>query len=143
MSKLALKHLHGSISWSDHTEQVEVLNQLPLGAGLVRGTEDIGQETTGQEARGNAISLDFAVIKAAGHVTTTALGLSLVDSEGGVVLGLSSNAEGEGKGGSEDSSEVHFGGCREEKDNGERFFNFLACLMIEMKTGGTWEVLYS
>ena len=93
------------------TKEVEVLNEIPLGAGLVRGTKDIGQETLGQETAGNTIRVDIRLLYAAGNVATTALGLSLVDGQGTVgrrAVRLSSNAEGEGEG-SGNNGELHFG----------------------------------
>lgn len=88
----------------DRTEQVEVLNELVLGAGLIGGTEDAGEQTTGEDAREDAVGVDLRLAQAASSRGTTALGLSLVDG-GRATVG--SNAEGESEDGTVGSGEVH------------------------------------
>ena len=91
-----------------HTKEVEVLDELPLGAGLVGGTKNIDEQTLGQETAGNTISMDIRLLHAAGNVATTALGLGLVDGQGTrTTVRLGSNAEGEGEG-SGNNGELHF-----------------------------------
>ena len=89
------------------TKEIEVLDKMPLGASLVRGTKDVGQETTGEDARQDTISLDLRLVQAASARAALALGLVLVDS-GAVVAAVGNNAEGEGEGG-KDGGELHFG----------------------------------
>lgn len=79
-----------------HTKQVEVLNEFPLGAGLVGGTKDVVEETLGQETREDTIGVDVGLADTAGSLATGALVLDLVDRGA-----ASSDAEGE----SEDSSD--------------------------------------
>ena len=104
--------MHSWLLWKKSgslTKEVEVLNEIPLGASLVRGTKDVVEETLGQETAGNTISVDIRLLHAAGNVATTALGLSLVDGQGTVgrrAVRLSSNAEGEGEG-SGNNGELH------------------------------------
>ena len=88
----------------DSTEQVEVLNELVLSACLVGGTEDASEQTTGEDAREDAVGMDLRLAQAASSRGTTALGLSLVDG-GRATVG--SNAEGESEDGTVDSGEVH------------------------------------
>ena len=88
------------------TKDVEVLNELPLGAGLVRGTEDIGEQTTGEDTAQDTVSLDVRLVETAGSLATVTLVLVLVDG-GGRAVG--SNAEGEGEG-SDNGGEVHCDG---------------------------------
>lgn len=88
------------------TKEVEVLNELPLGAGLVRGTEDIGEQTTGEDTAQDTVSLDVRLVETAGSLATVTLVLVLVDG-GGRAVG--SNAEGEGEG-SDNGGEVHCDG---------------------------------
>ena len=85
------------------TKEVEVLNELPLGASLVRGTKDISQQTTGEDTAQDAISLDVRLVQAASSLAAITLGLVLVDGSGRAV---GSNAEGEGEG-SDNGGEVH------------------------------------
>ena len=91
------------------TKDVEVLNELPLGAGLVRGTEDIGEQTTGEETTEDAISLDSRLVQAASLGTTTLLVAALLDT-GTTMAGGSlrdgRNTQSKGKG-SDDGREVH------------------------------------
>lgn len=83
------------------TKEVEVLNSLPLSASLVRRAEDVGEDTTGQGATEDAVSLNGRLVQA------TSLGVTAVLA---VVLAtrgtLGSNAEGEGES-SDNSDEVH------------------------------------
>lgn len=88
------------------TKEVEVLDELPLGAGLVRGTEDIGQETTGEQTAQDTVGLDVRLVETAGSLATLTLGLLLVDSSGSAA---GSNAEGESEG-SDNGGEVHCDG---------------------------------
>lgn len=74
---------------------------------MVRGTKDIGQETTGEKARQDTVSLDLRLVQAASARAALALGLVLVNS--GAAVG--NNAEGEGEG-SEDGGELHFDGWK-------------------------------
>ena len=91
------------------TKEVEVLNELPLGAGLVRGTEDIGEQTTGEETTEDAIRLDSRLVQAASLGTTTLLVAALLDT-GTTMAGGSlrdgRNTQSKGKG-SDEGREVH------------------------------------
>merc|ERR1711866_18678 len=77
------------------TKEVEVLNEIPLGASLVRGTKDISQQTTGEDTAQDAISVDVRLVQAASSLAAFTLGLVLVD---GSARAVGSNAEGEGEG---------------------------------------------
>ena len=122
--------MHSWLLWKKSgslTKEVEVLNEIPLGASLVRGTKDVDEETLGQETAGNTISVDIRLLHAAGNVATTALGLGLVDGQGTVgrrAVRLSSNAEGEGEG---------------SGNNGELHCDFLTKVFAKMQK----EVLYN
>ena len=88
------------------TKEVEVLDEVPLGAGLVRGTEDVVQETFGEDTAQDTISLDVRLVQAASSLAALTLGVVLVDSSGSAA---GSNAEGEGEG-SDNGGEVHCDG---------------------------------
>lgn len=85
------------------TKEVEVLDELVLGASLVGGTKDVNEQTTGQEAGEDAIRVDLRLAQAASGRATTTLGLGLVDGRGAA----GGNAEGEGENGTVDSGELH------------------------------------
>ena len=93
------------------TKEVEVLDELPLGASLVRRTKDVGQETTGEQTAQDTVGLDVRLVETASSLTTLTLVLVLVDGSAGAV---GNNAEGEGEG-SDNGGEVHCDG----------FFTFL------------------
>ena len=57
------------------TKEVEVLDELVLGASLVGGTKDVNEQTTGQEAGEDAIRVDLRLAQAASGRATTTLGL--------------------------------------------------------------------
>ena len=88
------------------TKEVEVLDEVPLGAGLVRGTEDVVQETFGEDTAQDTISVDVRLAQAASSLAALTLGVVLVDSSGSAA---GSNAEGEGEG-SDNGGEVHCDG---------------------------------
>ena len=91
---------------SIRTKNVEVLNKAELGAGLVRGTEDVVQETFGEDTAQDTISVDVRLAQAASSLAALTLGVVLVDSSGSAA---GSNAEGEGEG-SDNGGEVHCDG---------------------------------
>lgn len=83
------------------TKDVEVLNEMELGAGLVRGTQDVLQSTTSEKASQDAIRLNGRLVQATSVNATTLL---LV-----VLLGTritSSDTQSEGKG-SNNGGEAH------------------------------------
>ena len=88
------------------TKEVEVLDEVPLGAGLVRGTEDVVQETFGEDTAQDTISVDVRLAQAASSLAALTLGVVLVDSSGSAA---GSNAEGESEG-SDNGGEVHCDG---------------------------------
>ena len=88
------------------TKEVEVLDEVPLGAGLVRGTEDVVQETFGEDTAQDTISLDVRLVQAASSLAALTLGVVLVDTSGSAA---GSNPEGESEG-SDNGGEVHCDG---------------------------------
>lgn len=93
----------------DHTQQVEVLDELKLGAGLVRGTEDVDEQTTGQGTGEDAISVDVGLVQAASDLAARALGLGLVNAERAIGVRLSdSTGDEESRGEGQDVGELHF-----------------------------------
>lgn len=92
-----------------HTEQVEVLDEFELGAGLVGRPKDVVEETLGQETGEDTIGVDVGTVDTASHLTPVALVLVLVDAQTSRgVAGLGSDTQGESEEGS-DGSELHFG----------------------------------
>ena len=93
---------------SIRTKNVEVLNKAELGAGLVRGTEDVVKETFGEETTEDTISLDFRLVQAAGLFAATLLVLALLDAGTAAGGSLRDGSHTKGKGeGSDNSGEVH------------------------------------
>lgn len=93
------------------TKDVEVLYEVPLGAGLVRRTKDITQETTAEQTAQDTIGLDCGLVQAASLSSTIVLVGALLDTGTAVAGGTlrdGRNAEGKGEG-SDDSREVHCG----------------------------------
>lgn len=86
-----------------HTKQVEVLDELPLGAGLVLGAKERNEDTLSEKAASDTIGVDIIATQAAGLVATRGLVGDLVDLGG---LGDGSNAKGEGDK-SSDGGELH------------------------------------
>lgn len=118
--------LHGNVL----TKDVEVLDELELGAGLVRRTKDVDQETTSEETAEDTISLDFRLVQAAGLCAATVLVGALLDAgtAGRGSLRDGSHTEGEGEG-SDNSGEVH---CDVGKESG-RFQRELRRQVIHVK----------
>ena len=91
------------------TKDVEVLDELPLGASLVRRTKDVDEKTTGEKTAEDTIRFDGRLVQAASLSTTTVLVGALLDTGTAVAGGTlrdGRNAEGKGEG-SDDSREVH------------------------------------
>lgn len=97
------------------TKEVEVLDELPLGASLVRRTKDVGQETTGEQTAQDTVGLDVRLVETASSLATLTLVLVLVDGSAGAV---GNNAEGEGEG-SDNGGKVHFDGFLVSKEKRE------------------------
>lgn len=101
---MIISHDTDNVVKKEHTEDVDLANELSLSAGLVGGTEQVADQTTGKEVVEDTVTLDVGLVDAARDLGAGALGLLLVDARSTV----GSNAEGEGQDDTVDCGELHF-----------------------------------
>lgn len=80
-----------------------------MGASLVRGTEDVGEQTAGQEVVKDTVTLDVRLVDTAGDLAAGALSLGLLNAGGATSVRLGNGTGDEdGRGEREDTREMHF-----------------------------------
>lgn len=78
-----------------------------MGASLVRGTEDVVEQTTGQKVVKDTTAFDVRLVDTASNLAARALSLGLLNGGGTTSVRLSSDTSDDGREG-EDTREMHF-----------------------------------
>ena len=92
-------------------EEVELADEVGVGAGLVGGTEDIGEQTAGQQVVEDTVTLHVRLVDTAGDLAAGALSLGLRDAGRATSVRLGNGTgDEESRGEREDTSELHFEG---------------------------------